>query len=79
MVIDRKPAKEGGRKLAAYIITAVAIMLTAFIGPLVHLPQAAIESTQWSLTFALGVFSGANIGEHFSKRTKGDVDDKKSS
>jgi hypothetical protein len=73
MVIEKKKpgiVKESQRKLVAFTVANVAIILVALVGVPLHLPQAAIESTQWALIASLGIFSGANVGEHFANKSK---------
>ena len=72
MIIDKKPMGfvKDNRKLIAYSICTLAVVLTALVGIPCHLPGTALETTQWALVGALGIFSGANVGEHFSNAKK---------
>lgn len=62
--------KETQRKLIAFAVSNAAIILIALVGTPLHLPQTAIESTQWAIIASLGIFSGANVGEHFANKLK---------
>lgn len=75
MVIDKKKhkmlaPKTSNRKLLAYSVCCLAVILTALAGMPLGLPQVALESTQWALVASLGLFSGANVGEHFASKPK---------
>jgi uncharacterized membrane protein YfcA len=59
----------GSRKLIAYIASLLAILLAGWAATWAHpLPEKGLEIVCYAIGMCFGLYVGANVGEHFSKR-----------
>jgi hypothetical protein len=59
----------GNRKLAAYGIAIVAVLLAGLASTLEHpLPEKGLEVVCYAIGMIFGLYMGGNVGEHWSKR-----------
>lgn len=59
----------GTRKLIAYGLTLLALLLSGWAGTWAHpLPEKALEIVCYAIGMCFGLYVGGNFGEHWSKR-----------
>ena len=60
------------RKLVMLSSGLLALMILAVLSVWGNLPQDALDTLAWAVVFLAGSALGANVGEHFAKRTTKD-------